>query len=233
MSIQYSLVPNHLTSDPDDFRALVEGQVSRTSGDIIETMVQRGSTITKPDILSVIESYQAVIADFLSDGDSINTPLFQTSASISGVFASQYADFNPSVHEVNINLNLGSRIAELAEELTVKRVSASVVRPAVRYFKDFSSGAVNQTLTPGNPAEIRGGNLKVDPADTSQGIFFIAADGTETKVTTIMRNMPSNLIFMVPGGLAAGEYEVEVRMKPKDNDTDIRSGRLNDKLTVS
>src|SRR5699024_8087504 len=106
-------------------------------------------------------------------------------------------------------------------------------RPMVRYFKDFSSDTVNQTLTPGAPAEIRGSDLKVDPADTSQGVFFIAADGTETRAATIMRNMPSNLIFMVPGGLAAGEYEVEVRMQPKDNSTDIRSGRLNGTLTVS
>ncbi len=94
MSINYSLIPNHLTDDPSDYMAVVQDQQTRTMDDIIDEMADRGSTVTKADILSVMEDYQAVLAKFLSNGDRINTPLFKTSASISGVFEDQTNNFD-------------------------------------------------------------------------------------------------------------------------------------------
>lgn len=231
MSIKYSLIPNHLTADPEDHMAVVQDQESRTIDDIIEEIAGRGSTVTKADILSVVEEYQAVIAKFLANGDSINTPLFRTSASISGVFTDQTDSFDRSRHYVRLNVNPGSRIGEIAEELPVEKVAAVKVQPTLEIFKDFGSDTQNETLTPGGAAEIRGSHLKVDPEAADQGVFFIAADGTETKADMLMRNMPAHLMFMVPGGLVSGEYDVEVRAILRDT-TSIRTGRLDSVLVV-
>ena len=76
-----------------------------------------------------------------------------------------------------------------------------------------------------------GHRLKFDASDTNQGIFFIASDGTATRVTVVGRNMPADLMFMVPDGLAAGEYTLEVRAAFATND--IRVGGLAVSLTVS
>ena len=38
MSIKYALFSNHLTSDPDDYMAVVQGQESKTKEDLIDTM---------------------------------------------------------------------------------------------------------------------------------------------------------------------------------------------------
>ena len=232
MSIKYSLIPNHLTSDPEDHMAIVQDQTSRTIDDIIEEIADRGSTVTKADILSVVEEYQAVIAKFLEDGDIINTPLFRTSASISGVFDDQTDSFDRLRHYVRLNVTPGSRIGEIAEDLSVEKVAATRIEPVLEIFKDFISDTQNDTLTPGGAAEIRGSHLKVDPAEADQGVFFIASDGTETRVDTIMRNKPANLIFMVPDSLASGEYEVEVRSLLQGH-TSIRSGRLKSTLVVA
>lgn len=210
MSIKYSLIPNHLTDDPEDHMAIVQDQRSRTIDDIIDEIADRGSTVTKADILSVVEEYQAVIAKFLENGDRINTPLFKTSASISGVFTDKTDSFDRSRHYVRLNVNPGSRIGEIAEKLPVEKVSATRVEPVLEFFKDFASDT-QDTITPGGAAELQGSHLKVDSSDDDQGVFFIASDGTETKVDTIMRNKPANLIFMIPDTLTSGDYEVEVR----------------------
>mgnify|MGYP000450981006 CR=1 FL=1 len=145
MSIKYSLILNHLTDDPEDHMTVVQDQQSRIIDDIIDEMVDRGSTVTKADILSVVEEYQAVIAKFLENGDSINTPLFQTSVSIED----QTDSFDRSRHYVRLNVNPGSRIGEIAESLPVKE------QPTLEIFKDFGSDTRDEPLTPG-AAEIRG-----------------------------------------------------------------------------
>ncbi|PAU94562.1 hypothetical protein CK503_07140 [Aliifodinibius salipaludis] len=231
MSIKYSLIPNNLTSDPEDHMAVVQDQTSRTIDDIIDEIADRGSTVTKADILSVVEEYQAVIAKFLEDGDSINTPLFRTSASISGVFEDQTDSFDRSRHYVRLNVNPGPRIGEISEDLPVEKVAATRVEPVLELFKDFASDTQNDTVTPGGAAELRGSHLKVDPSDANQGVFFIASDGTEIKADTIMRNKPANLIFMVPDTLTSGEYEVEVRAIPRGN-TEVKTGQLDSVVVV-
>lgn len=225
MSIKYSLTPNHLTSDPEDHMAVVQDQAARTIDDIIDEIADRGSTVTKADILSVVEEYQSVIAKFLENGDRINTPLFRTSASISGVFDDKTDDFDRSRHYVRLNVNPGPRIGEIAENLPVERVAANRIEPVLEIFKDFVSDMQNDTVTPGGAAELLGSHLKVDLSDASQGVFFIASDGTETKADIIMRNKPANLIFMVPDTLTSGEYEIEVRAI-KQGHNNIRTGRL-------
>lgn len=129
-------------------------------------------TVTKADILLVMEDYQAVVAKFLSDDYSINTPLFKTRVSISGVFKDQQDSFDRSRHYVRLNVNPGSRIGEIAGDLSVEKVRATEVRPVLELFKDLSSDTRNETVTPGGAAEIRGGHLKIDPADANQGIFL-------------------------------------------------------------
>lgn len=96
---------------------------------------------------------------------------------------------------------------------------------------DVSSDMHNGTLTPGGMGQIVGHRLKFDASDENQGIFFVAADGTATRVTVVGRNMPADLMFMVPDGLTAGEYTLEVRAAFASND--VRSGALAVTLTVS
>lgn len=225
MSLKYSLIPNHLTDDPDDYMAVVQDQRTRTREDIINEMLERGSTVTRADILSVFEEEQAVVKKFLADGDRVQTDLYSTSSSIAGPFNGAGDSFDASRNHVRFNMTPNRELVALAREVDVKKIAASVVRPVLESFFDFVSGTRNQALTPGRSAEIRGSHLKVDPEDPVQGIWFIASDGTETQVELVTRNMPAHLMFEVPAGLAGGEYQVEVRNKPRGAN-ELRTGRL-------
>src|SRR5699024_8370108 len=223
--------PNHLTDDPNDYMAVVQGQRTRTTEDIIDIMVRRGSTVNRADIRAVFEERREAIRELLEDGDTVETDLVRISPSIPGVFNSAADTFDPSRHHKALNTNRGSLIGEVARNLSVEKVEAVTPRPNLQMLRDVSSGTSNETLTPGGPAELIGNRLKSDQENPEQGIFLIASDRSETRVETIIHNMPSHQIFMIPEGLASGGYPVEVRASQKNSDT-IRSGRLEAVLVV-
>ncbi len=86
-------------------------------------------------------------------------------------------------------------------------------------------------LTPGGMGRLYGARLKFDPSDPRQGIFFIAADKTETRAGCAAENVPQQLIFLIPP-LLAGTYTLEVRNLAEDS-LALRRGSLGYALTVT
>ena len=120
----------------------------------------------------------------------------------------------------------------LRERGQVVKQEAVRPSPSLLDYVDLNSGERNGPLTPGGMGQIIGHRLKFDPDDTAQGIFFIAEDGTETRVSVVGRNKPGELMFLVPDGLASGEYRLEVRAILKGS-KEVRRGRLDEVLTVA
>lgn len=77
MSIHYSLRPNHLTDDPNDHMASVSPLRTAELEDVIQRMIERGSTVTRPDIISVFADFQRSLEDLLAEGSNV-TLLLQT-----------------------------------------------------------------------------------------------------------------------------------------------------------
>jgi len=230
MSLKYALFENHLTADPDDFSAVAQSSAAKTENDIFDLMVSRGSTVTKAEALSVMEEYTLALQQSLRDGNSINTPLFNLNLSVQGVFNGNDDSFDRNRHTVKLNITAGVRLKEVINDVVVEKVKGGSPKPDPMYLEDVASSTRNDTLTPGNIAVIKGSRLKFDSTDDKQGIFFVAADGTETKVANVSRNKPSELHFLLPA-LAAGEYSVEVRVMFKNTKV-LKVGRLLSNLTV-
>ncbi|TLX77191.1 DUF4469 domain-containing protein [Labilibacter sediminis] len=53
-------------------------------------------------------------------------------------------------------------------------------------------------------------SLKFNPDDSNQGIYFIAVDGTEIKVSNVVKNKPSELLFFT-SEVTTGSFEIEVK----------------------
>ncbi|HUW83231.1 MAG TPA: DUF4469 domain-containing protein [Phycisphaerae bacterium] len=79
-----------------------------------------------------------------------------------------------------------------------------------------------------------GNRLKFDPNEADEGLYFVADASGETKVSTVQKNKPSQLVFLVPAGLAAGTYHLEVRARMGSGTSarELRMGRLDSTLTV-
>lgn len=71
-----------------------------------------------------------------------------------------------------------------------------------------------------------GEELKFNPANAAEGIYFVAPDGTATKVDIIASRTEGRLMFSVPGTLATGSYTLEVRKGYGSTNIVVRTGSL-------
>lgn len=194
----------------------------------------RGSTVTIAEFRSAFEEITYATEQLLAEGGgSIKTPLFNITVRIVGVFNGDDDIFDPARHQVKIRLTPGTRLREMEKKIKVRKVVVDKPRPILQHVYDNNSESQDEVITSGGGMRIAGSLLKFDEGDPNQGIFFIHSTGTETKVTNqLLRNKPGELIFIVPSGLEAGNYTLEVRSTLKGN-KEIRKGAFPEDLTVA
>lgn len=230
MPIQYHLRDNRLTPDPNDCMAVVTASRTAELDDVIARMGERGSTVTKADILSVLEDFQGALESLLAEGANVTLPFANYSASIKGVFKDQTDTFDPARHQITMNLTPGKAIRDfLRSKVTVQKQETTVNAPNIVTFEDVSSGESKSLVTAGGFGKIVGHRLKFDPAVPEDGIFFIAADGAATKVDVVGQNTAGTLMFMIPK-LDPGDYHLEVRVTVG---SEVRVGRMGAVLSVA
>ena len=231
MPIKYALYPNEMTSDPNDQMAQVQQENAYTLDDLIDIMTREGSTVTQVEASSVLEQFFKALLEAIKSGRPIVTSMFTISVSIRGVFVNIQDRFDNKRHHARLNISPGPRFRDVLKELTFTKVTANKPLPTLLTFKDVSSASSNDTLTSGGVGELLGSRLKINTDDADEGIYFIAEDGTETKVTTFIRNKPSELIFMIPANLNAGNYQAVVRAKLGSKT--LKEGVLTHELVVT
>ncbi len=225
MPLRYGLVDNHLTDDPDDCMAVTTENETINAEAIVEQMVGKGSTVTKAEALSVIEEFEYAVVDAVQKGNNVNTNLFKIHPSVCGVFINHEDGFDSKRHAIKINLNPGKRLSEAVQNIELKKVEITSPKPVLQQFINLKSNVLNESFAPGQIASIKGSLLKFDLDDSQQGIFFVADDGTETKVQNVVKNKPSELLFFVPESIISGVFQVEVRTIFQ-NTKKLRIGRL-------
>jgi hypothetical protein len=232
MSLEYYLVPNRITDNPNDYRAVSSNSNTYTIEDVYKQMTREGSTVTKAEALAVFEEITQAITSIVQEGHSVVTPLVNISSSVTGVFDEEEEPFDSNRHKVQLNINSGLRLRGLPGSIQPVRIEGSEPAPDIKYLHDNVSGTRSELLTPQGGARIKGSLLKFDEKDSQQGIFFInTQDATEHRVERdLLRNMPKELIFTLPD-LPEGEYRLEVRSILSGTST-LRSGILSTPLVV-
>ena len=234
--LKYSLRENLLTAAPDDFMAQVQDVRSYTLDEIIDAMMQKGSTLTRADVAAVLQIYGEVCASIIADGSALNTPLMNTSLSISGVFNGANDAFDKKRHTVNLNISAGMLLRKAAERVRCEKTGTVSTDPYLSEVKDIVSGKVNELLTKGGVVQITGSRLKFDQKDTAQGIFFVPETGTPVRAAVIAENKPARLMAIIPADLEAGTYYIEVRTKITSSPKalkNLKTGRFFKALTCN
>lgn len=72
--LKYSLRENLLTPAPDDYMAQVTDVHSYTIDEIIDLMMEKGSTLTRTDVAATLQVYGEVVSAIVKDGAAVNTP---------------------------------------------------------------------------------------------------------------------------------------------------------------
>lgn len=233
MALKYALYDNPLTPDPTDFAAKVQNQQNKTIKDVINQITGSGSILKPTECNAVLTAFFNQIAQNISEGTGFYSEYFSLSPSMRGVFTDEDDRFDPTRHELVINLVGGKSFKEALNSMQLEKVKPSLPnQPQVVRFYDIMSDTTTQ-ITKGGLIELKGERLKVNEDEADEGIFIInTADATATKVARMHQNYPGNLQALVPASLAAGSYTIEVRNRAHKG-KEIRTGRLEATLTVA
>jgi hypothetical protein len=209
--LEYHVVENLLTPNPNDGMAQVVNLRSYTDDEIADQMLKRGTLLTKADILAVLQVYREVIMNIVEDGGAINTALFNTTPSMPGVYDGTGDSYDPARHRIQTNIHPGTSLREATKRIKVKKVQVADPIPNIVEVKDVVSGSVNENLTRGSVVQLRGSRLKFILKNEDNGIFLLSENGGEIKLTVVVENKPARLIAMLPADLAQGTHLLEVR----------------------
>ena len=234
--LKYSLRENLLTPAPDDYMAQTADVRSYTLDEIIDLMMDKGTTITRADVAATLQVYSEVVSSIVKDGSAVNTPLFNTALTIAGVFNGANDAFDKKRHTVNLNMSAGTLLRDAVSKIKCEKTEGLSTDPYITEVADIISGTVNEVLTKGGVVQLTGSRLKFDAKDAAQGIFFVPETGNPVRAAVIAENKPARLMAIIPADLAAGTYYVEVRTKidmgGKKLKT-LKTGRFNKPFTCA
>ncbi|AIN93157.1 DUF4469 domain-containing protein [Treponema putidum] len=234
--LKYCLRENLLTPAPDDYMAQATDVRSYTLDEIIDLMMEKGTTLTRADVAATLQVYGEVVSAIIKDGSAVNTPLMNTSMSISGVFDGANDSFDKKRHTVNLNITAGTLLRDAVTKVKCEKTEGVSTDPYITEVTDIVTGAVNTTLTKGGVVQLVGSRLKFDAKDEAQGIFFVPETGEAVRAAVIAENKPARLMAIIPADLAAGTYYIEVRTKIDMGGKKLKThktGRFNKPLTCA
>jgi hypothetical protein len=207
--LKYALTENLLTERPDDFSAQTYSVASLDKEAVIARMLSRGTSLTRTDIIAVLNALEETVVEAHLQGYTMVLPLFNTSFSISGVFESAMDTFDGNRHKLNINLTKGVALRDAEKRVKFEKTNTPAPLPQIQEVRDSVSGTVNERLTARGVVEVRGYNLKIDGDNAACGLWFVAGNGQETKAEVVIENKPSKIIALIPD-LSAGNYQMKV-----------------------
>ena len=239
MPIKYALFENHVTSDPNDYAGIVQVSGSASGDDLVQDIIDQGSTVTKADVLAVTADLKLAVQRRIEMGQRVNYfGMSEYFPRVKGVFNGPVDPWDPASHHLDVGSNPGSELRDAVRAgATPERVEAIKPAPNLIEYFDFGSDTANDTVTVGSAGKISGSRLKFDAAAADEGIYFVATAGGETKVTLVTYNKPGRLDFLVPATLVPGTYNLEVRARQGEppagpDNRELRVGRLDAVLTV-
>ncbi|MBN1646892.1 MAG: DUF4469 domain-containing protein [Spirochaetales bacterium] len=233
-TIGYSIYENCLREEEGvtSFYARVNPRGRVRQSDLADMIVERNSTVSKQEVLSVLQHLEEVVFSCLQMGFNVQTGLFSARMSIRGAFDSMEDEFEKGRHTLKLNMHVSPSLRKRAEkDFVTEKAGSHLPVPSVFELFDYDSRTTQSRVTPGNVASITGNNFRFDPADERQGIFFLNGENPEgVKVESIIFAKTRNVVFTVPASLEPGNYTVQVRC---GFGADIRAASMKSLITVS
>lgn len=209
---EFYLRDNPLTKDntKDCIAEVKTGPKTLTKEDTAREIKRTGSELKLPTILSVTSQDSDIILEALLNGDSVTTDLCQFSPRILGAFDNPDAQFNPAIHKLTFDIIPTKKLRDALKNVKVINMGAKADVARIRLVTDTLTGLFDGSITASEDIMITGNNIKIAGDDAVVGVFFVADDGTTTKVTRrLTQNDPSKVIARVPA-LADGSYTLRI-----------------------
>ena len=207
--INYYLKKNPLkTSDENEYIAEVKKKPPVYQEQLVAAMVGKNTTVTRQDIIVVLDLLKETVLDKTLDGYPVHTCLFRTGLSIRGGFNSDDDRFDRKRHRICLNMNpaieIGKIVSGEGNPRKTEQTHPSMEIYGVTNLEDPSRGS---NLFAGGLAEIKGTQFTSDPAVK---YIFLRKDGfsEEIPVKKIHRINIRRILCYMPDDLEPGNYHL-------------------------
>lgn len=209
---EFYLRDNPLTKDntKDCIAEVKTGPKTLTKEDTAREIKRTGSELKLPTILSVTSQDSDIILEALLNGDSVTTDLCQ---------------FDPAIHKLTFDIVPTKKLRDALKNVKVINMGTKADVARIRLVTDTLTGLFDGSITASEDIMITGNNIKITGDEAVVGVFFVAGDGTTTKVTRrLTQNDPSKVIARVPA-LANGSYTLRIVTQFSQSSTTLKEAR--------
>jgi hypothetical protein len=180
---------------------------------LVDFLAEKNTTVTRQDIVGVLDLLDEVIREQLVMGNSVNTGSFDAVVTIRGRFDSLEDVFDDDRHAVNVSVSATSALKrKIAVDAVLDKSRSTKRVPEIDEVYDFGSAMSDGTVSASHTVEITGANLGVTTENPVQGVDFVNGNtNVETAVELVNRLTDGRIVFEVPESLANGEYSLVIK----------------------
>ncbi len=185
-----------------------------TEKEVIEELVQ-ASSVSEGDVRSVLTNLRRILVNAaqLTRPSEPLFGLFRLGLSCGGKLTDPEGELTADQLAPYLNLYASAELqSQFRTGLTVERTGVDSERvPDLETVRNDATGALN-SYTPGDVLRLNGSDLKLDPTDNSQGVFFRNSAGAEVRATRYVTVTDGQILVLVPATLT-GPQTLIVRIK--------------------
>lgn len=216
--INGQLADNTVTTDNKEDMILVPVSIGNADEErIISEMKAEDSGLREETIRHVHDLEKRVVKRLLMSGYSVNAGLYYASTSFRGVI--EDSAWDAAKNSIVVNFNMGTDLREAIKKTTVNIIGEKGAAMYIGGVTDASTRATDASATAGRAFTLKGSKLKVAGTDESVGITLTSESGTVTRITEdlMVKNNPSEVIFIIPADLANGTYQLKLTTQCSSN----------------
>lgn len=212
MSIKYFIYQTRLQGEPRFFgRIMLKGICGHA--ELIERMLSMGSSLTKPDIIAVLQLLSMAVANVCSQGYKVSLDgLVQITPVLTGEFLDKTDGFLPSRNTVYLTCQASKSLNDLiSTAVSVEKVVVDENRPILLDVVDSEADEDFVALTVGHIMSVAGKRLKFDISQPSEYLRLVNAENPAEFVPVLKfhKLADQELVFRLPPvSFAQGYFEL-------------------------
>lgn len=207
--IDVKLQDNTVTvNNSDDKIFVVQSQGTADIERLIDEIKEINPGLEQETIRMILALCNRAVVKLIFSGYRLNTGLFILELFCKGVTYDKA--WHPDVNSLQIRLRPIKELREALNNTTINIVGESTSAMSVTGAE--SALGVGYRVKAGRAFTLYGKNIKVVGDEPSVGITLTNSENVVTKIEAdlIVQNSPKKLIFLIPEGMAEGEYELKI-----------------------
>lgn len=211
--LKVSLFPHPTDDEQDSYKGRIHLNGTVTNEHIALDVIAERSEFRYETILTVLNLCDAKKRDRLARGYAVADGVSHMYPSVTGVFRSRSAQFDPNTHSLGVTMAPAPSTRQHLRSVKVTVDGVAETEPEILKVEDAYTGAVNSIITPERQLKISGNRLFIVGNADVVGCWFVNVNNPELRIhvepQNITKNMPTELIVITPS-LAAGKYYMEI-----------------------